>query len=321
MSLFLSLFPTYFLLFIGQQLMASSTRHKGVRRISGVCIDSTIGLRADTLGGKKQTIMVVSVSPEKRTTTQLVLATSQKPAVAVQSKIENALTSCSGVINGALGDAFLSYGKAIARSPILFILLCLVLSGFCSVGITKFPMEERPFKLWIPEDSELLNVMDWQEKNFPSDVRLNMVIYEADNVLDKEIILEILRIHDIVANTRTESVSWNSVCAQVPTIATAFFGRKKRDVTHAEITDQQIFLKSISRDAINEHRGITDYVANETSFTRQVGVEEEDFDTSLLLPRDRYCRFLESMVQECLENSLLEVFGYDREAIEALSQE
>ncbi|KAK7077773.1 Patched domain-containing protein 3 [Halocaridina rubra] len=265
--------------------------------------------------------MVVSLNPEERTTTQVVQTTSQKPAVVAQSKLEYALTSCSGIIIGALEDAFYSYGKAIARSPILFILLCLVLSGFCSIGITKFAMEERPFKLWIPEDSEFLNVMDWQEKNFPSDVRLNMAIYEADNVLDKEVILEMMRIHDIVANTRTESVSWNSVCARVPTIATAFFGRKKRDVTYAENTDQQIFLKSISKDAVNEHRGIIHYVANETRFKRQIGVEEEDFDISLFLPRDRYCRFLESMVQECLENSLLEVFGYDRESLEALSQE
>ncbi|KAK7074172.1 hypothetical protein SK128_011039, partial [Halocaridina rubra] len=35
----------------GQQLMAPSTRHRGVRRISKDRVDSTIGLRADTPGG------------------------------------------------------------------------------------------------------------------------------------------------------------------------------------------------------------------------------------------------------------------------------
>ncbi|KAK7026065.1 hypothetical protein SK128_006504 [Halocaridina rubra] len=40
-----------FILTASPQLMAPSTWHRGVRKISGVCADSTIGLRAETSGG------------------------------------------------------------------------------------------------------------------------------------------------------------------------------------------------------------------------------------------------------------------------------
>ncbi|XP_068204799.1 patched domain-containing protein 3-like [Palaemon carinicauda] len=217
------------------------------------------------------------------------------------AKIDKLISSISGIITGTLEYAFYCYGKAIASYPFAFIIVCLILSGICSIGIINFKMEERPFKLWIPQHSEFIQVMEWQETHMPSDVRLNMAIYEAENVLDKNVILEMLRVHDIAVNTRTEVATWDTTCAKIPTVATSFFGRKKRDLTR---------VRNNSLEA-HHHR-----------YKRQNDDDEEDeFDFSLLFPRDRYCSFLESMEMQCLENSLLEIFGYDSSYIESLTQE
>nr|XP_045610893.1 protein patched homolog 2-like [Procambarus clarkii] len=49
--------------------------------------------------------------------------------------------------------------------------------------------------------------------------------------------------------------------------------------------------------------------------------KDNDLDWSLVLPRYAYCEFLESMDEVCLENSILEVFGYDRDFITSLDQQ
>ncbi|XP_066977842.1 LOW QUALITY PROTEIN: patched domain-containing protein 3-like [Macrobrachium rosenbergii] len=230
------------------------------------------------------------------------LETSRNWLSSAIAKADELIGSFSGVIIGTLEYAFYCYGKAIANFPFTFIFLCFVLTGICSIGIVKFTLEERPFKLWIPQNSQFIKVMDWKEKHLPSDIRLSMAIYEAENVLDKAVILEMLKLHDTVVNTKTEMASWDTTCAKVPTIATSFFGRRKRDLAYGRNRSLRI----------HRHR-----------YKRQNDDESEDdaFDFSLLLPRDRYCSFLESMQQQCLENSLLEVFGYDKNYIESLTQE
>lgn len=221
------------------------------------------------------------------------------PPVAATQKL-GILSRISGAIIGLLEYAFYCYGKAISRAPFVFIFLCLVLTGVCAIGITKFTTEERPFKLWTPTNSDFLKITDWKEENFPSDLRLNMAIYEADNVLDKQVILEMLRVHEVVVGTAAGDVSWEKVCAKVPTLTAALFGRRKRDVGD------------------ESHPGLQ----SESRFIRQTDDygEEDDFDWSLILSREGYCDFQSNMEQSCLENGLLEVFGYDRRDIEPLTQ-
>lgn len=222
------------------------------------------------------------------------------------------LARLSGAIIGVLEQAFFSYGRTIVRTPFLFILFCLIITAFCCIGITRFTQETRPFKLWTPEGSEFLEVIDWQEKNFPSDLRINMAIYEAENVLEKYVLLEMLRVHETVVETKTKSATWESVCAKVPTLSIALFGRRKRSLGEAEghVLGMKSFTESPWKDDMR--------------YVRQADEDEDDdfgMDWSTILPRDSYCEFLESMEQACLETSILEVFGYDRDFLSSLSQE
>lgn len=220
----------------------------------------------------------------------------------IKMKPQNVLSRVSLSIVSGLEYAFYTYAVAIAKYPAVFIALCVVLTGCFSIGLLKFRVEERPFKLWIPQNSDFIKVIDWQKKNYPAKFRLHAAIYEAENVLDRSVLLEMLRVHEAVASAATADATWDSVCAKMPTIADSFFGRKKR---------------SISQDiasGLNTHPHATFRVKREND-------EDSGIDWSIFLDRETYCGFLESMTQECMEHSILEVWGYDHDIISDLTSE
>jgi len=175
------------------------------------------------------------------------------------AKNESSLSRCSRSISSGLENGFFCYGKTVATYPCLFILFCLALTGICSIGLLTFTMEERPFKLWIPQDSDFFKIAEWQQANFPNKYRIHTSLYEADNVLTPEVLLDLLFLHETVSSTvalvpdnqnsvsptalnnsdvRNSSVkeamnvrlvTWQDVCTKLPTImSSTLFGRKKR---------------------------------------------------------------------------------------------
>ncbi|KAG0719980.1 NPC intracellular cholesterol transporter 1 1b [Chionoecetes opilio] len=200
-----------------------------------------------------------------------------------------------GVVTG-LEQAFYRYGCVIAKHPALFIFICLAITGVFSVGLMKFTFEERPFKLWIPQDSNFINVMNWQKENFPAPFRAHVALYEAENVLDRNVLLEMLRVHEAVARTSTPKATWPSVCAKLPSIPDSLFGRKRRSANQSVLTNVNRLQKQrVKRDQ-----------------------DEEGIDWSVVLSRGQYCGFLEGISQECMEHSILEVWGYDWDYISTL---
>lgn len=203
------------------------------------------------------------------------------------------------VIRG-LEQAFYNYGYNIAQHPYIFMAICLTVTGAFSAGLMKFTLEERPFKLWIPQDSDFIRVMEWQKENFPAQFRAHVALYEADNVLDRTVLLEMLRVHEAVANSKTSDASWPQVCAKLPSIPDSIFGRKKRSTRNLN------------------HKGELEF-----PLSHRVKRAEDDmgFDWSTILSRGQYCGFLEDISQECMEHSILEVWGYDKYYISGLTQE
>ncbi|XP_027212085.2 patched-related protein 9 [Penaeus vannamei] len=220
-------------------------------------------------------------------------------ATASKGNIISRINFC--IVNG-LEKAFYNYGVLIARHPAVFMCICLSLTAVCSIGLMKFRVEERPFKLWIPQDSDFIKVMEWQKDNFPAHFRIQMAVYEAENVLDKDVLLEMLRVHEAVVNTSTEDATWQSVCAKMPTITENWFGRKrKRRSLRKENISGVETVPVISSRAKREDSGL--------------------FDWSTFLGRDTYCGFLDSIPLECMEHSILEIWGYDRDLLTDLTQE
>lgn len=205
-----------------------------------------------------------------------------------QKRKQSPLTWLSHSIIGGLEYFFYRYGKSIANKPYIYIIACLLITAVCTIGVYKFKWEERPFKLWIPQDSDFIKVMDWKKENFPDQFRIHIALYEAENVLDRNVVLEMLRVHEAVENaTSDDGTSWSMTCALLPSITNSLFARRKRAVGNR--------------------------------FKRQVEYDGTDYST--VFDRETYCGYLEEMESKCMENSILEIWGYDREYIESLDND
>ena len=68
----------------------------------------------------------------------------------------------------------------------------------------NFTAENRPTKLWIPQDSGFVEHTDWLQDNFPNDMRFNSYIFLAENVLNTKHLLTV-RFFDVPFPFRSNS--------------------------------------------------------------------------------------------------------------------
>merc|ERR1719369_612642 len=95
---------------------------------------------------------------------------------------------------------------------------CFVISLIFSVGNYNFSTEVRPYKLWLPQESEFIKILDWQTENFPINFRFHSALWESDNILTAEVIQEMWKTHIKITGmvVPATNITWESVCAQVP---------------------------------------------------------------------------------------------------------
>ena len=86
---------------------------------------------------------------------------------------------------------FLRLGKAVGGSPWITILISLIICGACLVGLLKFTQESRGDKLWTPSDSTAQKHKIWVDENFPTEVRVSVVLLVAGDVLTPTILKEV----------------------------------------------------------------------------------------------------------------------------------
>jgi hypothetical protein len=97
------------------------------------------------------------------------------------------------------------WGVLVSNYPWTFIIACLVVSGTCSIGMLSFTTENRPTKLWIPQDSGFVEHTEWLQDNFPNDIRFHSYVLLDDNVLKKENLMQVFVILlSFVAVTRMQ---------------------------------------------------------------------------------------------------------------------
>jgi len=89
---------------------------------------------------------------------------------------------------------YISWGVTVAKSPWTFIIICVVTAGTFALGLLNFTTENRPMKLWIPQDSGFVENSDWLQEHFPNDIRFHSMILEhKDNVLTPQLIQWVIR--------------------------------------------------------------------------------------------------------------------------------
>ena len=220
-------------------------------------------------------------------------------------------SSFQDAILGSMEKVFYGYGRAIAKYPILFILLSLLLTVLSGLGMAKMRMENNGIKLWIPYDSTQRTSTDWLWENYPPELRFASMIFVADNVLEPENIKSMYALHKRIEEIVTpQGLSWSDLCMKAPVVKPPpiadFLGRRKRQATN-DSNDNFDF----------------DFEFEEDDFFDEV-MEEDDpfgFDTpsevdmgeyvSVELYPDPYCQMVDDLPLACLEMSLLELWAND----------
>eukprot|EP00795_Rhopilema_esculentum_P004306 gene4306-20508_t len=109
--------------------------------------------------------------------------------------------------------AFFSLGKAVGNSPILTIFVGLIVCGLCGIGMIKFTQENRSEKLWNPQDSEALRHQKLTGERYPVRSRLNIGMFESDNVLTSKMIKHLLAFDKEVKKILNgTSNQWDLIC-------------------------------------------------------------------------------------------------------------
>ncbi|XP_068234451.1 patched domain-containing protein 3-like [Palaemon carinicauda] len=213
------------------------------------------------------------------------------------------LSEMSFSITKTLEDMFESHGRLVATYPLTTVGICFVITSICSLGSVNFVTELRPFRLWIPQHSEFIKVLNWQAENFPSSYRQQMAIWEADNVLTANVMQQMLRLHKKIKQIRVgpNDTSWEDVCVRVPSLP--MNSHTKPEEEHEDVDYDRFDYGTLSR----KRRSNTE--------------DDRNSDLSLVLPRDQYCQILESLPRLCLETSLLEIWGLDENVIMSLTDE
>ncbi|CAL4065216.1 unnamed protein product, partial [Meganyctiphanes norvegica] len=150
----------------------------------------------------------------------------------IRKDIDKRNSSDSCLYNASMGLVRLvenccgQWGRSVATHPGYAILLCIALFTLAAVGLVNINTELRPYKLWIPQDSEFIKVTNWQAENFPRDYRHHVILWEAKdgNVLTAAAIQEMWQMHQEVEKIATtvgdETITWDDVCITVPSLLT-----------------------------------------------------------------------------------------------------
>lgn len=209
---------------------------------------------------------------------------------------------------------FFSYGKFVAKKPVAFIILCIVLTLACGSGIIYFEKETTGTKLWIPSNSAARLNTDWLWDNFPPTFRYNSIIFESEDILTPEVIQTMYRVRKKVDKIKTEKFGdkWKDMCQLFPVVkppdigSLIGFGRKRK-----KRQDDDVFTGFGDDDFFNEpffEKEIEEEEDNEEIPEDKLAMA--NYFSSELYP-DPYCNIVKSMDTACFEMSILELWAND----------
>lgn len=111
-------------------------------------------------------------------------------------------------IESSISGAFYRLGTEVAERPKTTLLLTMTLAAACGVGVRTLTTENRPEKLWVPQNTvaELETIQ--YNGYYPRSSRFNNVIVEnaksGENILTKETLVEMMKMHQIIQTKTSE---------------------------------------------------------------------------------------------------------------------
>lgn len=206
------------------------------------------------------------------------------------------------------------HGALVARRPYTVICLCLLITATSCLGLLKFREEREMVNLWVEPTSRFRQENSWVQENFPRQLRIHQVMFEAENVLEPSVLREMARIRRAIMDLAVGGISWQDVCLRVPIISKpqcldkvslfdSFFGRRRRREAKDECEDFE--PPDLSKYSWTELAGMK-YRMETEGFTPALAQ-----DVSLLFYPQPYCQFVSNARTVCFEESILELWATD----------
>ncbi|KAK3931008.1 Patched domain-containing protein 3 [Frankliniella fusca] len=117
-----------------------------------------------------------------------------------------------------MGRQLMSYnpfGLCVGRRPLLTCVLSLLLAALCGSGLLSWRSGQSELDLYMPQDSPVRAAADFVDANFREDIRYEIVIVEADNVLEPDVLRTIAEVeHDIKTTVAGDGQGWEDICVR-----------------------------------------------------------------------------------------------------------
>lgn len=192
---------------------------------------------------------------------------------------------------------FFSLGIFVAKHPWQVIFGTLLFVTVSCIGLIRFHIEKNPMNLWVPPDSDFYHDTNWYIKTFGTGLRLQNIIFTANDVLHPDVLIEINDITEKISalNVKYEnqSISLTDLCYKVPVVN--FFG-------------SNFNTGSIKTSDKTNNSANSDY--SDSVFE----------DPTLWVDSEFYCSFLEEFELTCLQYNLLDIWKNDLNIISSLNK-
>jgi len=244
----------------------------------------------------------------------------------------------------ALEELFYRYGKFVASRPWPVIFTTFVATTLCSLGWLLFRIQYATDELWIPSTSEFKSNKAWKNDHFSKNTRYENILFKGENVLTPKTLQQMYLVHEEMVTYQTNGQTFADFCFKIPIEDLFYKGKNPRGVKNVRtnpptVTQPPVVVETTtSGDEDDDYYDVFDDFYDYEEETESVETEpktavievknetkeekEEEERGSFLdgLPSDIYCDLVTTLDKRCYEQSILEIWDFDRDIIFNLTQ-
>ena len=256
-------------------------------------------------------------------------------------KMAHITTSCrwikasSNRVIQLLENFFCWWGCLVATNPYKVIMVTIICSGLCALGLLNFRAESNGWKFWLPDGTRFSEVQRWKAAHFVEDTRATITFFtHEENVLTTEGLLFLLDLHKRVREVEFDGKDYSYACKKIPITNVTLAGRRRKREVVTIRKKRQVIENEFTSFGPNDSLAISEI---ETGNDQDYNDEYINFygdDEGLMikndnhndnygnndLPKEIYCNLVETLKDKCGEFSLLEIWDYDESIISKLRE-
>jgi len=188
--------------------------------------------------------------------------------------------------------------------------------------------------LWIPSSSPFKSNKEWRNEHFQRNTRYENVLFKGENVLTPEGLSQMYAVHERMMTFQTNGATFHDMCYKLPIEELFYHGKNirghKKEFLATTTTPLPTIIRANSTEAEDEDYDDYDIwddyfdipETNQTfSTSTKAPVTKKKDDYLDHLPRSIYCDLVSTLDKRCAELSLLEIWDFDGEIINNLSQQ